>query len=114
MILAQAEAPAAPEVTDAASGGSLFGNPLIIMLLFIAAMYFLMIAPQRKKQKQHQQMMNALETGDEVITIGGLYGKITNKDEKTFTIKVDDGTKIKILKSAVGQKVEPDSSVESK
>jgi preprotein translocase, YajC subunit len=116
-ILAQAEttaAPAAPEVADAAAGGSIMGNPLVIMVLFMAAMYFLMIAPQRKKQKQHQQMMSNLETGDDVITIGGLYGKITNKDEKTFTIKVDDGTKIKILKSAVGQKVESESSTETK
>jgi preprotein translocase subunit YajC len=114
-ILAQAEAPVAPAATEASNtGGSLFGNPIIIMLLFIVAMYFLMIAPQRKKQKQHVNMLESLETGDDVITIGGLYGKITNKDEKTFTIKVDDGTKIKILKSAIGQKVESDSSTEAK
>lgn len=111
-ILAQAETavPAAPEATDAASSGGGM-NMILVMVLFIAAMYFLMIAPQKKKQKQHQNMIQSLENGDEIVTIGGLYGKITNRDEKTFTIKVDDGTKIRILKSAVAQKVEAEAAV---
>ena len=111
-ILAQAETPAVPAAPEAASGGGM--NMMIVMLLFIAAMYFLMIAPQKKKQKQHQQMIESLENGDEIVTIGGLYGRITNRDEKTFTIKVDDGTKIRILKSAVGQKVESSAAIETK
>ena len=76
-------------------------------------MYFLMIAPQRKRQKQHEQMLSALESGDEVITIGGIYGKITNKTEKTFILKVADNTKIEILKTAVSQKVPAKSETSS-
>lgn len=109
-ILAQVDAPAAP-VTEAAESGS-GNNMLIIMVLVFVAMYFLLIAPQKKKQKQHDQMIKSLETGDEIITIGGLYGKITNQDEKTYTIKVDDGTKIKILKTAVGQKIQAEKPAE--
>ena len=75
------------------------------MLLFIGAMYFFMIAPQRKRQKQHEQMLNELQTGDNIVTIGGIFGKITNKTDKTFTIKVSDNTKIEILKSAVSSKI---------
>lgn len=85
-------------------GGSF--TPLLIMLLFIGAMYFFMIAPQRKRQKQHEQMINDLQTGDDIVTIGGIFGKITNKSDKTFTIKVSDNTKIEILKSAVSSKIE--------
>ncbi len=99
-IFSQA-AEAAPAAQQ--QGGSF--TPFIIMLLFIGAMYFFMIAPQRKRQKQHEQMLNELQTGDNIVTIGGIFGKITNKTDKTFTIKVSDNTKIEILKSAVSSKI---------
>lgn len=101
IILAQAADAAQPATQQ--QGNSTF---LIMMVCFLAAMYFLMIAPQRKRQKQHEQMLQELESGDEVITIGGIYGKITNKTDKTFTLKISETTKIEILKSAVSQKVE--------
>lgn len=85
-------------------GGSF--TPLLIMLLFIGAMYFFIMAPQQKRQKQHAKMINDLQTGDDIVTIGGIFGKITNKSDKTFTIKVSDNTKIEILKSAVSSKIE--------
>ncbi len=116
-ILAQAgdvAASAANATTEqAAQGGSFLQSPFVIMLLFIGAMYFFMIAPQRKRQKQHEQMLNDLQTGDEIITIGGIYGKITNKTDKTFTIKIADSTKIEILKNAVSSKVEGTSNTEA-
>lgn len=104
-IIAQAAGASEASQTAAPASGGGF-NPLILMLLFLGAMYFLMIAPQRKRQKQHEKMLSELESGDSVITIGGIYGKITNKTDKTFTLKVSDTTKIEILKSAVAQKVQ--------
>lgn len=106
-ILAQAtaSAPAASEAAQQGAGSSQF-SPFIIMLLFIGAMYFFMIAPQKKRQKQHNQMLDSLQSGDSIVTIGGIFGKITNKTDKTFTIKISDNTKIEILKSAVSSKVE--------
>lgn len=113
-ILAQAGDAASSATTEqAAQGGSFLQSPIVIMLLFLGAMYFFMIAPQRKRQKQHEQMLNNLQTGDEIITIGGIYGKITNKTDKTFTIKVADSTKIEILKNAVSSKVEGSASGEA-
>ena len=95
IILAQAEASAS------GSGGGILGNPLVFFILIMAAMYFLMIAPQRKKQKQHQQMLNALESGDIVLTAGGIYGEITNKKDDRFVIRIADNTKIEVAKGFI-------------
>ena len=71
------------------------------MVLLFAAMYFLMIAPQRKKQKEHDRMLKSLESGDEIVTTGGIYGVITNVKEDRFVVRVADNTKIEVGKSFV-------------
>jgi preprotein translocase subunit YajC len=86
--------------TAAPSPGGSMMSFLPIVLLF-AAMYFLMIAPQRKKQKEHDKMLKALETGDEVVTSGGIYGQITNVKEDRFVIRVADNTKIEVGKGFI-------------
>jgi preprotein translocase subunit YajC len=82
----------------APSGG--FGQIIFLVLMF-AAMYFLMIAPQRKKQKEHAKMLEALSTGDEVVTAGGIYGEITNKKDDRFVIRIAEGTKVEIGKAFI-------------
>jgi preprotein translocase subunit YajC len=71
------------------------------MVLLFAAMYFLMIAPQRKKQKEHEKMLKSLESGDEVVTTGGIFGVITNVKEDRFVVRVADNTKIEVGKGFV-------------
>jgi len=71
------------------------------MILLFAAMYFLMIAPQRKKQKEHEKMLKSLESGDEVVTTGGIYGVITNVKEDRFIVRIAENTKIEIGKAFV-------------
>lgn len=93
-ILAQTPAPAQ------APGAPAWMQVLPMVLLF-AAMYFLMIAPQRKKQKQHEAMLKSLESGDEVVTTGGIYGTITNVKEDRFVVRIADNTKIEIGKAFV-------------
>jgi preprotein translocase subunit YajC len=88
-----AQTPAAPP------GGGLIS--LLPMILIFVAMYFFMIAPQRKKQKELQKQIDALATGDEVLTIGGIYGEITNKKEDRFIVRIAEGTKIEVTKSAI-------------
>ena len=85
---------------------------LIFIVLMFAAMYFLMIAPQRKRQKQHQQMIKALQSGDKVVTIGGIIGTITNIKEKTFIVKLCDNTKVEFLKSAISEKIADEQPAE--
>lgn len=104
-IFAQAQA-AQPQ-----GGGT---SMLLFLILMFAAMYFLMIAPQRKRQKQHQKMISELKTGDEVITIGGAMGTITNVKEKTFVIRFGDNNKVEFLKSAIQEKLAVSDSKESK
>ena len=65
-------------------------------------MYFLMIRPQKKQEKAQNDMRNNLQVGDEITTIGGIIGKIVSIKEETLVLETSrDGTKIRILKSAV-------------
>lgn len=80
------------------------GNPLnflLIMGLMFAAMWFLLIAPQRKKQKELQKMIADLQTGDEVLTAGGIYGVISNVKQDRFVLKVAENTKVEVNKSFI-------------
>lgn len=83
------------------------GNPLVSFLpfiLIIVVMYFLMIRPQAKKQKEKQRMVEALKKGDNIVTNGGIHGKVMGftDDNKTVIVKVDDNVKLNIDKSAIG------------
>ena len=87
-------------------GGGGLGQFLPIILLFVG-MWFLIIAPQRKRQKAHDKMLSELQTGDEIITSGGVYGTITNVKEDRFVVRVADSTKIELGKGFVANKVTP-------
>jgi preprotein translocase subunit YajC len=89
------------------------GNYQLIMFgLIFAVMYFFMIRPQIKKQKKETAYRLALQKGDSVITIGGIYGKITDVKEDSFIIEVHGGTKLKVLKTAVS--MSGDTAIEQK
>lgn len=88
-------------LTDAtaAMGGAF---PLIMIVVMFVAMYFLTIRPQKKAEKEANDMRNSLQVGDEITTIGGIIGRIVSIKEETCVIETSrDGTKIRILKSAV-------------
>ena len=75
---------------------------LVLMVLLIAMIYFMMIRPQRKKDKADREMRDSLRVGDEVITIGGVIGKIEKITEKTVVISTTAGkNKIEFLKTAI-------------
>jgi preprotein translocase subunit YajC len=73
---------------------------LPIILMFVV-LYFLMIRPQMKRQKEQKAMMEALGKGDEVVTAGGIVGRITKVAEAYVTLEVANGTEIVVQKSAV-------------
>ena len=66
------------------------------MILIFVAFYFLLIAPQRKKQKQHQKMINALEKGDNVKTIGGVFGKVTGVKDDRVVVQIAENVKVEV------------------
>ena len=90
LILGQA-APGAPSMVPT----------LIMMGCLFAGMYFLIIAPQQKKQKQQQKMVDSLSNGDRVITIGGFHGIVQSVKDSIVVVKIAEGTKVEIEKSAV-------------
>ena len=84
------------------SGGQQGGYEGIIMLVaMFAIFYFLLIRPQQKRAKQHKELVSALSAGDQVITAGGLHGKIASVEETTVTVEVATGVKIKMNRSAI-------------
>lgn len=84
---------------QSAPGGGM--QTFLFMGLMFGAMYFLIIAPQRKKQKEHQKMIESLDTGDEIVTAGGIYGEITNRKDDRYVVRIADGVKIEVGKSFV-------------
>lgn len=80
-------------------------NPQMINLLFIGGMvlifYFFMIRPQQQKQKKQREFSEAIKKGDQVVTIGGMHGKIFAIEGDTVLLEVDRGVKIKIEKSSL-------------
>jgi len=73
--------------------------PLVLMF---AAMYFLLIAPQRKKQKAHEKMLTELQSGDEVVTAGGIYGTITSVKDDRFVIRIgENNAKVEVGKGFI-------------
>jgi preprotein translocase subunit YajC len=76
--------------------------PIIMLVGMFVAMYFLTIRPQKKAEKEANDMRNNLQIGDEITTVGGIIGRIVSIKEETCVIETSrDGTKIRILKTAV-------------
>ncbi len=82
---------------------------LLPMVVIFAAFYFLLIRPQQKKQKAHTALVSALAEGDEILTAGGILGKITGVSEHYVVVKIAENTEVKMQKSSVAQVVPKDT-----
>jgi len=100
--------PAFAQGAAPAGGGA---SLLIPMILVFAIMYFLMIRPQQKKIKEHQAMVAALRRGDQVVTQGGLIGKVVKvKEDNELELELAEGVKVRVVQSTIAQvlnKTEP-------
>ncbi len=104
---------ASPAYAQAAGGG--FGGGItgiMPIILIFAIMYFLMIRPQQKKMKEHKAMVAAVRRGDQVITQGGIMGKVTKvkEDSNEVEVEIADGVKIRVIRhtlATVVSKTEP-------
>ena len=96
----EASAPATPAAPPAPSIiAQLF--PLIFLILIF---YFLLIRPQQQKQKKQAELLNSIQKGDKVVTIGGIHGTVTQVDDEAVLLEVDKNTKIRLSKSAIAGK----------
>ncbi|MAB61251.1 MAG: preprotein translocase subunit YajC [Verrucomicrobiales bacterium] len=80
--------------------GGAFGSFIPFILIFVI-FYFLLIRPQKQKQKKLQQQVDAMRTGDKVITAGGIHGLVTNVKKESVTVKVDNSTRIEFEKGSI-------------
>lgn len=94
---------------DAGAAGGLIS--IIPFILIFVIMYFLLIRPQQKKMKEHQNMVNELRRGDQIVTQGGVIGKITKvKEDGEVEVEIAEGVKVRVLKQTIANvlsKTEP-------
>ena len=76
---------------------------LLMMVAFVAIFYFMLIRPQQKKAKDHQAMISRLSTGDEVVTSGGILGRVVEVGDTFVTLEIADGVRVKVQKFQVTQ-----------
>ncbi len=82
------------------------GNPFLSFLpliLIVLVMYLLILRPQARKQKDRQRMLETVKKGDDIVTVGGVHGKVvgTKNEDKVLIVKVDDNVKLDIDRSAI-------------
>lgn len=95
--------------TDGTTTGSSWTSTLLMVgfvVLIFVMMYFFTIRPQRKRQQDQSKMIQELQRGDRVVTIGGMYGTVESVSEDSVTIRVESGTTMKFVKSAIATKVD--------
>lgn len=75
-----------------------FGPMIVVFAIF----YFLIIRPQQKREKERRDMLSSIVSGDEIVTVGGIFGKVLNVKDDIVTLDVGDKIKIKVTRSAIG------------
>ena len=102
MFISSAFAQTAPA---AAAGGDMQSSlmSMLPLVLMFVVLYFVMIRPQMKKQKEHRTMIEALAKGDEIVTAGGLLGKVSKLGDNYLTLEIATGVEIQVQRSAVVQ-----------
>jgi preprotein translocase subunit YajC len=77
--------------------------PLLLIVLLFGVMYFLMIRPQQKRRREAQQMQSALDSGDQIVTIGGLHGTVVSVDDDIVTLEVAPGVNVRFARPAIAR-----------
>lgn len=106
LFISNAYAEGAPAAQD---GGIMGFLPLIALL---AVFYFLILRPQQKRAKEHKAMVEAMQKGDEVVTVGGVLGKVTKVGEENIAVEIADNVVVHVQKAAV-QAVLPKGTIKS-
>jgi preprotein translocase subunit YajC len=100
VFISEAFAQAAPAAQGGADSSLLSMLPLVLMFVVL---YFVMIRPQMKRQKEHKAMIEALAKGDEIVTSGGLLGKVSKLGETFVQVEVANGVELQVQRNAVVQ-----------
>jgi preprotein translocase subunit YajC len=84
-----------------AEGGRSGYEGIIMLVIMFAIFYFLLIRPQQKRAKQHRELIETLKVGDQVVTAGGIHGKVAAVQEQVVTLEIATGVKIKLNRSSI-------------
>lgn len=98
-LLAQAQGPGGGSAVPGGCGGGLV--QMVPILLIFVVFYVLLIRPQQKRAKEHREMLDNLKRGDEIVTNGGLLGRVTGMTEKYVTLEVAEKIRVRVLRSAI-------------
>ena len=102
MFISEAFAQTAPAPAAAEGMGSSLMSMLPLVLMFVV-LYFIMIRPQMKRQKEHKAMIDAVAKGDEVVTAGGLLGRISKVGESFVHVELASGVEVQLQRTAITQ-----------
>jgi preprotein translocase subunit YajC len=83
-------------------------SSLIFLVLLVGIFYFMLIRPQKRRVDQHRALIESLGLGDEIVTIGGMFGTIKNIHDEDIELEIASGTVIRIVKTAVARQVTED------
>jgi preprotein translocase subunit YajC len=111
-LLAQAQGKGGGSSIPGCSGGSM--TSLIPLILMFVVFYFLLIRPQQKRAKDHQAMLTNIKRGDQIITNGGLVGKVTGLSDKIVTLEVAEKIRLRVLRSHIAGKEGEMASTDNK
>jgi preprotein translocase subunit YajC len=109
-----------PGLPDLLVAGLLFGEqgpalpfwPILIAIMIM--FYFLMIRPEMASKKRHEEMLKSLKQGDQVVTLGGIIGRVVSVDQETVVLRVDDNTRLRVLRRAIAERVAEEKKTEGK
>jgi preprotein translocase subunit YajC len=101
VFISQAIAQTAPAASSGGAESSLMS--LLPLVLMFVVLYFIMIRPQMKRQKEHKALVEALAKGDEVVTAGGMLGKVSKLSESYIHVEVANGVEVQVQRSSVVQ-----------
>jgi preprotein translocase subunit YajC len=83
-------------------------QPLLALLVTFGLMWAVLIRPQQRRLRQHQAVVASLRPGDEIVTAGGIYGRVQSVDDESMILEVAPGIELKVLRAAVSQRVTQD------
>ncbi|MGH2740097.1 MAG: preprotein translocase subunit YajC [Actinomycetota bacterium] len=92
--------------------GSGFATIVIPLLLMVAIFYFLLIRPQQRRVRQQRDLLSSLGVGDEVVTIGGMFGRIVRMDDESVTLDIGSGSEVRFVKNAIARKLVQDKEAD--
>jgi len=89
------------QTAPSGGAGGLLGSPIVFLVLMVAIFYFIVWRPQSSERKKHAGFVQALKKGDQVVTQSGLIGQIVLVEDRTVTLDIGSGTKVRLLKAQV-------------